>query len=123
MTQKRLNFGRAGEDAAAAFLKKKGYRILERNYRARVGEVDIIAEHKKTVVFVEVKSRSSDEFGGGIAALTPHKQHKVAQTARCFLAKHKIVDREVRFDIVALSGDPSQPESWEIELIQDAFRA
>jgi putative endonuclease len=122
MTQSRLKFGRAGEEAAVAYLKKKGYRILQQNYRASAGEVDIVAEHKKVVVFVEVKSRADGEYGDPILAVTPYKQNKIIQTARIFLAKHKIDHREVRFDIVSISGNPGDPESWQLELIQDAFR-
>ena len=105
------------------FLKKQGYRILEKNYRVPVGEVDIIAEHKKTVVFVEVKSRADEEYESPIEAVTPHKQHKIIQTAQIFLARNKIVDRAIRFDVVSISGDPDNPESWTLELVADAFRA
>jgi putative endonuclease len=123
MTRKRKRFGKSGEQAAVVFLKKQGYRILEKNYRVPVGEVDIIAEHKKKVVFVEVKSRADGEYEAPIEAVTPHKQHKIIQTAQIFLARNKIVDRAIRFDVVSISGDPDSPESWTLELVADAFRA
>jgi putative endonuclease len=123
MTKRRKSFGRAGEEAAVAFLKKQGYRILDKNYRVPVGEVDIIAEHKKTVVFIEVKSRANEEYEAPIAAVTPHKQHKIIQTAQIFLLRNKIVDRAIRFDVVSISGDPDHPKSWTLELVADAFRA
>lgn len=123
MSKKRKIFGQAGEDAAVAFLKKQGYRILEKNYRVPVGEVDIIAEHKKTVVFIEVKSRADKEYQAPIEAVTPHKQHKIIQTAQSFLARNRVVDRAIRFDVVSITGDPENPDSWTLELIADAFRA
>jgi len=123
MSRKRKRFGQSGEEAAVAFLKKQGYRILEKNYRVKVGEVDIIAEHKKTVVFIEVKSRADEEYEAPIEAVTPHKQHKIIQTAQIFLLRNKIVDRAIRFDVVSISGDPDNPDSWTLELVADAFRA
>ncbi|MFQ5450694.1 MAG: YraN family protein [Nitrospinaceae bacterium] len=122
MTQERLKFGKAGEEAAVAFLKKRGYRILKKNYRAAVGEIDIIAENQKVVVFIEVKSRANDAFGHPFLALTPSKQARLAKTARSFLAKHKIEGRDVRFDVVGITGSPENPETWKIDLLEDAFR-
>ncbi|MFQ5716423.1 MAG: YraN family protein [Nitrospinales bacterium] len=123
MTQARSQFGKKGEEAAAAFLRKKGYRILKMNFRSKAGEIDIIAEHKKTVVFVEVKARASWEFGPPLSALTPCKQKKLVRLAECFLARYKAGGRERRFDVVSISGEPDRPQSWKIELLQDAFRA
>lgn len=120
MTQKRLQFGREGESVAIAFLKKKGYRVLEKNFRSKVGEIDIIAEQAGVIVFVEVKARSSHEFGHPLNALTPAKQKKIIQTAQSFLAQKRIRDRPMRFDVVALTSDPSG--SWETELVVNAFQ-
>ena len=122
MTQKRLQFGKAGEAAAVAFLKKCGYRIVKQNFRTAVGEIDIIAEHKRVVVFVEVKSRSTVEFGHPSEAVSPAKQRKLAQTAESFLARYPLKDRDMRFDVVSVSGNPSDPDSLRIEIIEDAFR-
>ncbi len=122
MTRKRLNFGQAGEEAAVAFLKKKGYRILETNFRSAVGELDIVAEQKQTVVFIEVKTRSSPEFGHPSQAVTPAKQRKLAQVAQSFLARYKIQDRDIRFDVVSISGDPDHPKGWSLDLLPDAFQ-
>lgn len=122
MTEKTSDFGRAGEDAAADFLKKRGYRILKRNYRNRVGEIDIVAEEGKTLVFVEVKARAGSEFGSPLEALTAHKQRKLALVAEGFLASFKAADRLCRFDVVSIIGDPAQPKTWKIEVLADAFR-
>ncbi len=122
MTKERLQFGKAGEDAAVAFLKKKGYRIVRRNFRTAVGEIDIIAEHKKALVFIEVKTRSSAEFGHPAEAVSPAKQRKLAQTAESFLARYKVKNRDMRFDVAAVTGSPDNPGSWNVEIIEDAFR-
>ncbi len=122
MMQASFKFGRAGERATIKFLKKNGYRIIEKNFRTQAGEVDVIAEHVKVLVFVEVKTRSGSQFGHPVEALTPYKQKKIGQIARGFLAKHNIQDRQCRFDVVSISGDPEAAQDWKIELIQDAFR-
>ena len=122
MTEKRLQFGREGESAALAFLKKKGYRILEKNFRARVGEIDIIAEQVGVIVFIEVKARTSHEFGHPFMAITPAKQRKIIQTAKSFLARKRIFDKPMRFDVVALTSDAGSPDSWQIELLENAFQ-
>ena len=120
MTDKRLQFGREGESAALTFLKKKGYRILEKNFRTKVGEIDIIAEQDGVIVFIEVKARASHEFGHPITAITPAKQKKIIQTAKSFLARKRISDKPMRFDVVALTSDAS--DSWQIELLENAFQ-
>ena len=122
MTQKRLHFGKAGEKAAVAFLKKQGYRIVEKNYRNTSGEIDIVAEQDKVLVFVEVKSRADGEKGEPLEAVTPHKQRKIGQVAKGFLSQHRIENRDCRFDVVGIKGNPEEPKTWDIELVQDAFR-
>jgi len=122
MTFKRKRFGREGEEAAAAFLRKQGYRILEQNFRTALGEVDLIAEHAGAVVFIEVKSRSGEAFGQPVDALTPFKQNKIHQVARVFLARHAIQNREVRFDVVSVAGEPGRPEGWRVEVLKNAFQ-
>ncbi len=122
MTQERLHFGKEGEKAAVKFLKKKGYRFIEKNYRNKTGEIDIVAEQDEVLVFVEVKSRTDAEYGEPLEAVTPHKQRKICQVARGFMTQHRIESRDCRFDVVGIKGNPSQPKTWEIELVQDAFR-
>ena len=122
MTEKRLAFGKAGEKAAVAFLKKQGYRILKKNFRTAVGEIDIIAEQGRTVVFIEVKTRSGDKFGHPFEAITSAKQKKISRTAESFLSRFKVKDRDLRFDVVAVTGSPEEPDALKVELLQDAFR-
>ena len=102
MALKRLQFGREGESAAIAFLKENGYRILEKNFRSKLGEIDLIAEQAGVIVFIEVKARSDHEFGHPFDALTPTKQKKIIQTTQSFLVQKRIPDKSMRFDVVHL---------------------
>lgn len=104
-----------------SFLKKKGYRILEQNFRTPAGEVDIVAEHEKAVVFVEVKTRASMQLGHPFTAITPAKQKKLVKMAKIFLTKHKINGRDCRFDVVSVIVAENEKDP-QIELLQDAFR-
>ncbi|MGV7222536.1 MAG: YraN family protein [Nitrospinales bacterium] len=121
MTKKRLNLGRVGEDEAIKFVKKQGYRILQTNFKTKSGEIDIIAEDKKVVAFIEVKTRTTGEYGSPLEAVNHHKQNKIVQVANQFLVQYKVENRECRFDIVAINAPTEEPSTWEIELIKDAF--
>ncbi len=123
MTLKRLLFGQEGESAAVTFLKKNGYRILEKNFRSKVGEIDIIAEQSGVLVFIEVKARADHEYGHPFNALGSSKQKKIIQTAQSFLARKKIFDKPMRFDVVGLTSDSESPGSWKIEHLENAFQA
>lgn len=94
--------GEAGEKAAARFLRKLGYGILRKNYRARSGEIDIIARDGEEVVFVEVKTRSAATWGDPENAVTPSKQMKVCRAAEEFASRNRLRERPLRFDIVAI---------------------
>jgi putative endonuclease len=112
-------FGQAGESAAEAYLRRKGYRILARNLRSPLGELDLVAEDGQALVFVEVKARRTDVFGGAIHAIHHRKQGKLIQLAAQYLARHHIKDRLCRFDVVLLQG--SEALTPQIEHIQNAF--
>jgi len=114
-------FGRWGEDAAEKFLKKKGYRILARNYRTKSGELDIIAMDGDTLVFVEVKSRSSDAFGGPIEAVDANKQARMTKAALAYMVKELDGQVACRFDVVGVRRPRGGKESF--ELVRDAFEA
>lgn len=96
------HIGAAGEDAACQYLLAKGYRLLARNYRKPCGEIDLIFLDKKTLVFVEVKKRSSMAFGGPIMAVTAAKQHKIALTAQYYIKENAPKFDSIRFDVVCL---------------------
>ena len=104
--EKRFNKieGEKGEIAAGAYLKKQKYKILDQNYKTKVGEIDIIAQEKKTdiIVFVEVKCRQTVAFGRPGEAVNIHKQAKIRRTAEEYLIKHKLTEREIRFDVIEL---------------------
>jgi putative endonuclease len=112
-------FGQAGESAAEAYLRRKGYRILARNMRSSLGELDLVAEDGQVLVFVEVKARRTDVFGGAIHAVHHRKQEKLIQLAAQYLARHHIKDRLCRFDVVLLQG--LNAVAPQIEHIQNAF--
>ncbi|MDI6839935.1 MAG: YraN family protein [bacterium] len=118
----RRNFGIAGETMAVDYLKNRGYVILERNYRFGKNEVDIICEKMGVVVFVEVKIRSSNEFGTHIEAVNPDKANKIIKVARQYLYSRGLLGRcETRFDIIGISkGSCGQGDK--IEHIENAFR-
>ena len=109
--------GREGEDRAAQFLMKKGYRILDRNYRTRNGEIDLIALHEGTVVFVEVKTRTNDAFGSPELAVNAQKQGRIVKAALGYIKCKKLHQVPCRFDVVAISSSAGRP----VELIQNAF--
>ncbi len=110
--------GKKGEDIAAVYLRKKGYRIVERNYRCRYGEIDIIAMDAGDIVFVEVKSRKSESFGSPEEAVSIVKQKKISNVALNYLQEKGITDHNARFDIVAVR---LIPEGNRTNIIRDAF--
>jgi putative endonuclease len=109
--------GKEGEDRAARFLAKKGYKILERNYSTRSGEIDLVALHNGQVVFVEVKTRTSDAYGAPELAVNPRKQLRMIKAALGYIKYKKLHQVPCRFDVVAISA---AGESG-VELIQNAF--
>ena len=118
MQNKQQKFGEKGESLAAWFLKKNGYKIVEQNYRTQLGEIDIIAKDKKTLVFVEVKSRRSTRFGNPKWAVTPKKQRKISMVALYYLKTTNQIDAKARFDVVAITSNRDQPQ---IEIVKNAF--
>ena len=113
--------GALGEDLAVSFLEGKRYRILERNYRCKGGEVDIVARdpRDKSLVFVEVKARRDLSYGVPQLAVTPFKQRQLSKAALTWLVKHRSQDAAARFDVIAiLLADGAAPM---IEHIVNAF--
>lgn len=109
--------GEQAENLAADFLRGKGLRIVARNYRCRYGEIDLIAREGVTVVFVEVRSRASETYGGAAASITAAKREKLLKTARHFLAAVSPLP-PCRFDAVLVSGEPPRIE-WIRSAIED----
>jgi putative endonuclease len=100
-------YGQASESLAEQFLCAKGYRILDRNVRTTIGELDLVAEDRGVVVFVEVKGRATNAFGGALLAVNHRKQAKLAKLAGQYLARRHWSDRLCRFDVVLVHGRPS----------------
>ena len=115
---KRVTVGKQGEERAARLLRKRGYKVLVRNYRCRHGEIDIVAFERGEIVFVEVKSRTTDEKGSGAEAVTERKQKRIARVAAQYLAERRLSERPCRFDVVAIAASP---EAGEDEIVRGAF--
>jgi putative endonuclease len=112
--------GAYGEDIACDYLIQKGYRVVERNFTCRAGEVDIIAMHKDIVVFVEVKTRSSDKFGLPSEAVSDAKQKKIVKTALYYMQSKRLLDYMCRFDVIEITA--GEDNGHRVNLIQDAFQ-
>lgn len=110
--------GNQGEDLACKFLESKGYKILERNFRIRGGEIDIVAQEKQEIVFVEVKARYSREYGGPAEAITPWKIKAMLKSALFYLQNKNWLSKGYRLDFVGIDFAKSK-ENPEIELIQN----
>ena len=108
--------GAIGEDLAVKYLKKLGYKIVERNYNCQFGEIDIIATHNNYYIFVEVKSRKSTDFGMPRYAVNVRKQQTIVSCAKWWLATNQLMGKFVRFDVVEIVGE-------DVNVIQNAFSA
>ena len=101
----RVRSGEAGEDLACDYLRARGYEILERNYRCRSGEVDIVAREGAATVFVEVKDRRGRSHGEGHESVTFGKRRRVVRAARLYAASHGLSETPIRFDVVSIERD------------------
>lgn len=111
-------FGKRGEELAAKRLSKLGYKILEKNYRTPVGEIDIIAMEGGTLVFVEVKSRRDDSFGAPELAVTRHKQRQIARAALVYIMDKRKSGSPCRFDVVGITSAGGE---LKVSVIKNAF--
>jgi putative endonuclease len=117
---KRHSIGLLGETLAREFLKRKGYKILETNYRCREGEIDIIAQHKGTLVFIEVRTKSNLEFGFPEESITFVKSEHLKQAALHYTQSHDNTSDSWRIDLIAVELD-SHDKVKRIELIENAI--
>jgi putative endonuclease len=118
MSLMRISTGKRGEELAAAYLAEAGYRIVERNYRCIFGEIDIVAEEREMLIFIEVKSRRSEAYGDPQLAVGHQKQKKISRIAMHYLEEKRLRHRPARFDVVAVK---LLPAGHKIELIRNAF--
>lgn len=112
--------GRTGEDLACAELQRRGYVILARRYRTRYGEIDIVARDGGSIVFVEVKARTSTAFGSGHEAVTWRKQRRLVRAGLEYLSRHGSATVACRFDVVTLLAERGR---WSIDIVRGAFDA
>ena len=110
-------YGKRSEIIAADYLKKKGYKILETNYKNKAGEIDVVAKDKDYIVFVEVKARTSQKFGHPFDAIDERKQQKIRVVASLYMVKNSKYGTNCRFDAISILG----LENPEITHIVDAF--
>jgi putative endonuclease len=123
MTTPRRNtraVGNRGEDAAVAYLERRGWTIVARNWRAgKLGELDIIALQDRTLAIVEVKTAGGSGFGDPMSWVTPRKQAQIARVAEVFLSEYEGRYAQVRFDVAAVDASVRPPR---VELMEDAWR-
>jgi putative endonuclease len=114
----KILLGKEGERIAERFLKTKGYKLVERNYRCAAGELDLIVLDQRVIVFVEVKTRTGMGYGTALEAVEARKQRKMIYAAQFFLNAKKLTQREARFDVIGISWPGTEPQ---VEHIENAF--
>jgi putative endonuclease len=114
----RRRLGAIGEDAATAWYAARGFEILDRNWRVREGEIDLVVRHERTIVFCEVKTRSSDRFGTPVDAITPVKQRRLRILAARWLAEHPTLRGSIRFDVASVTPGGETPA---VAVLEAAF--
>lgn len=113
------DLGKSGEKIALNYLIENRYKVIARGFRLLRGEIDIIAYDQKTLVFVEVKTRRSKDYGPPEESVTPSKQRQIRKIAQVFLVKNNLQDVECRFDVISLFFD--KKEGYSVRHIKDAF--
>jgi putative endonuclease len=118
-TAPHLALGRAAEAAAARHLERLGYRLVTTNFRARGGELDLVALDGDSLAIIEVRYRATDRYGGAAASITPAKRNRMVRASRVLLAKNpSLANLPARFDVVEVSGPP---DDLHCDLIRAAF--
>ncbi len=120
MPHDRQILGAEGERIAEKFLRRQRYVILQRNYRCRAGEIDLVALDRDAVVFIEVKTRVVPGFGTPFEAVHPRKQRQIVRAAQHYLSDNRLHDRNARFDVVGVWWEDGEPRC---ELVKNAFDA
>ncbi len=114
--------GHWGEGIAAEYLRKKRYTLIAANYRCRFGEIDLIAENREYVVFVEVKLRKNADFAEALEFVDRRKQERLKQTAAIYLSQHEEINKQPRFDVIEVyAPEGTQTKRPKIHHLEDAF--
>ncbi len=121
MTDPRHKLGKRGEWAAMALLVLKGYRVRHRNWLCPAGEIDLVVQRGERVIFVEIKTRSREGFGGALGAVDEKKQRQLAKLAGLYLSRFNLWQQAVRFDVVAVQRVQRFPW-WKMLHVKDAFQ-
>ncbi len=117
---KKQETGKLGEQLACKALEKKGYRILDKNYRCRLGEIDLVARQRDCIVFIEVRSKTGVSFGTPEESVTAVKKQRLLATALDYLGNHSSLPENWRIDFVAVEIDPSGGKPTRVEIIENA---
>lgn len=120
MSGYKKSLGCKGEDVAVKHLQSRGLEIVQRNFRIRGGEIDIIAKDGVTFVFVEVKTRRRQSAGESLESISPRKIQTIRETAEVFLAEKEMLETPVRFDVMTICFDPEE-KKWKAQWIKGAF--
>ena len=122
--QTAVSIGALGEEAAVKALKKQGYKIIERNYRTKMGEIDIIAKDGEYICFIEVRLRKNNSFGSPADSIDAGKRKRIINTAKLYAMSKHIYDAPMRFDVVLINAvaDNNRLENIHLQIIKDAFR-
>lgn len=104
--------GQLYEQLALSYLQQQGLTLVQQNFQCKTGEIDLVMRDRAHWVFVEVKYRASNAFGGAAAAVTAAKQQKLQRTARWYLQQHRLYDSPCRFDVLAIEGQPPYQYQW-----------
>lgn len=118
MPKGHLEFARTAENTAADYLRSCGYKIIKQNYKTKLGEIDIVAQEKDTLVFVEVKARRSSAFGQPQTAVNRFKQRQISKVALLYLKENGLLENKARFDVLSIFYENETPR---INLIRGAF--
>ena len=121
VTEARRALGKKGEVVARAFLERRGVRILAANYTCAAGEIDLIGREREAILFIEVKTRTSEAFGPPQLAVHQRKQRQIVRTAQWFLAEQRMPEVACRFDVLAVTLMSDEPPR--IQWVRDAFPA
>ncbi len=113
--------GELGEEIACKYIQSKGMLLLQKNFSCKAGEIDIIAKDKENIVFIEVKTRTSDKYGKPSEAVSIAKQRKIVKTALWYMSQKHLFDYMSRFDVIELLQD-SEAALFKINYIKDAFQ-
>ncbi len=120
MKHSKKEIGVEGEEIAVKSLKRKGYKIVQRNYRCKLGEIDIIAERNGVLIFVEVKTKRTNDFGPPQYAVTPAQRDQISKSALCYIKEKGLTEQSCRFDVITINFSPGSNKS-EVGIIRTSI--